>query len=95
MTRQSIAWKTIGINVVLKTEITNSVLTDLGQHGKIRDILYEIRGSAAQVESILETSATPLLAGCRTVPLEGQVCWGADATGAGLLNADAALAATP
>lgn len=51
--------------------------------------------SAAQVESILETSATPLPAGCRTVPLEGQVCWGADATGAGLLNADAALAATP
>lgn len=51
--------------------------------------------SAAQVESILETSATPLPGGCRTVPLEGQVCWGTDATGAGLLNADAALAATP
>jgi hypothetical protein len=51
--------------------------------------------TAAQAESILETSATPLPAGCRTVPLEGQVCWGTDATGAGLLNADAALAATP
>jgi subtilisin family serine protease len=51
--------------------------------------------SAAQVESILETSAIPLPAGCRTVPLEGQVCWGTDATGAGLLDADAALAATP
>jgi subtilase family protein len=51
--------------------------------------------SAAQAESILETSATLLPAGCRTVPLEGQVCWGTDATGAGLLNADAALAATP
>ena len=51
--------------------------------------------SAAQVESILETSATPLPAGCRTVPLEGEVCWGTDATGAGLLDADAALAATP
>jgi subtilisin family serine protease len=51
--------------------------------------------SAAQAESILETSATPLPAGCRTVPLEGQVCWSTDATGAGLLNADAALTATP
>jgi subtilisin family serine protease len=51
--------------------------------------------SAAQVESILETSAIPLPAGCRTVPLEGQVCWGTDATGAGLLDANAALAATP
>jgi hypothetical protein len=38
------AQKTVGINVVLNTDITNSVLTDLGQHGKIRDILYEIRG---------------------------------------------------
>jgi subtilisin family serine protease len=38
------AQQTIGINVVLKTEITNGVLTDLGQHGKVRDILYEIRG---------------------------------------------------
>src|SRR5512146_1458150 len=38
------AQKTIGINVVVKTEITQSVLSDLGQHGKLRDILYEIRG---------------------------------------------------
>ena len=51
--------------------------------------------TAAQAENILETSATPMPAGCRTVPLEGQVCWGTDATGAGLLNADAALTATP
>ena len=51
--------------------------------------------SAAQAESILETSATPLPAGCRAVPLEGQICWETDATGAGLLNAKAALAATP
>ena len=48
--------------------------------------------TAAQAESILETSATPMPAGCRTVPLEGQVCWDTDATGAGLLNAAAALA---
>jgi subtilisin family serine protease len=51
--------------------------------------------SAAQAESILQTTATPMPAGCRTVPLEGQVCWDTDATGSGLLNADAALAATP
>ena len=51
--------------------------------------------SAAQAESILENSATPVPAGCRIVPLEGQVCWDTDATGAGLLDAAAALAATP
>ena len=51
--------------------------------------------SAAQAENILQTTATPMPAGCRTVPLEGQVCWDTDATGSGLLNADAALAATP
>ena len=42
----------------------------------------------------------PMGAGCRSVlpgpgaPAE-QVCWGADATGEGLLDADAAVAATP
>jgi subtilisin family serine protease len=51
--------------------------------------------TASQAESILEGSATALPAGCRTVAVDGQVCWGSDATGAGLLNADAALAATP
>lgn len=51
--------------------------------------------TAAQVESILEGSVVALPPGCRTVPLEGEVCWGSDATGAGLLNAQAALAATP
>ncbi len=44
-------------------------------------------------------AAIPLPAGCRTVaqpsgPAE-EICWGADATGAGLATADAALAATP
>jgi subtilisin family serine protease len=51
------------------------------------------------VETILESSATPLPPGCRNVRgPSGQVeqfCWGADATGAGLATADAALAATP
>ncbi len=55
--------------------------------------------TAAQAEGILEGAAIPLPAGCRTVaqpsgPAE-EICWGADATGAGLATADAALAATP
>jgi subtilisin family serine protease len=58
------------------------------------------RLSQTQVESILEGSAIALPPGCRSVrPGPGaavqSVCWGADATGAGLATADAALAATP
>jgi subtilisin family serine protease len=54
----------------------------------------------AQAEDILEASALPLGAGCRTIiPFLGlpkeEVCWGTDATGAGLAQADKALAATP
>lgn len=55
--------------------------------------------TAAQAESILTTSAIPLPAGCRVVltpyGTPSNICWGADATGAGLATADAALAATP
>jgi subtilisin family serine protease len=55
--------------------------------------------TAAQAETILEGSAIPLPAGCRDVLQPSgtslQICWGADATGAGLATADAALAATP
>jgi subtilisin family serine protease len=55
--------------------------------------------TAAQAESILEGSAVALPAGCRNVNNgSGSVvpfCWGADATGAGLATADAALNATP
>jgi subtilisin family serine protease len=55
--------------------------------------------TAAQAEAILEGSAIYFAPGCRDIldpsaaPLT--VCWGADATGAGLATADAALAATP
>ena len=54
----------------------------------------------SQAESILQSSAFPLSAGCRMVrPGPGappeEICWGADATGEGLLNAEAAVAATP
>ncbi len=47
----------------------------------------------AQVENYLKTSAIYLAPGCADVINGGHVCWGADATGAGLATADAALAA--
>ena len=56
--------------------------------------------AAAQAESILEDSAIYPAPGCRSVMTPYSVdpetvCWEADATGAGLATADAALAATP
>lgn len=55
--------------------------------------------TAGDAEAYLEDSAIPLPAGCRTIvdPNAGlvTVCWGEDATGAGLATADAALAAVP
>ncbi len=56
--------------------------------------------TAAEAETILEGSAIPLAPGCRTVlnsdgTTATEYCWGADATGKGLVNAAAALAATP
>jgi subtilisin family serine protease len=55
--------------------------------------------TAAQAEAVLEATAAPLAAGCRSGILGGlggapiTRCWGADATGAGILRADAAVAA--
>ncbi len=53
----------------------------------------------AQAEQYLTGAAVPLPPGCRTIlgpsGSSEQVCWGADATGAGLITADAALAAVP
>ena len=55
--------------------------------------------SASQAESILVGSALNLAPGCRSVyGPNGElqdICWEADATGAGLATADAALALTP
>lgn len=55
--------------------------------------------TASAAEAILEGSAIYLAPGCRNVtdPTYGPTdfCWDADATGAGLATADAALAATP
>jgi subtilisin family serine protease len=56
--------------------------------------------TAADAESRLEATAIPLPAGCRHIIVnpntreEGDVCWGADATGAGLATADAALSSS-
>lgn len=48
-------------------------------------------------EAFLESAAIPLPAGCRTVLQPGgaaaEICWGDDASGAGLITAGAALAA--
>ena len=49
--------------------------------------------TAAEAESVLEGSAIPMPAGCREVLAEGEVCWGTDATGAGLLDSEAAVEA--
>ncbi len=55
--------------------------------------------TALQAEGILEGSAIYLAPGCRDVlqpnGTSEHFCWDADATGAGLATADAALAATP
>ena len=51
------------------------------------------------VETLLEGAAKPMAAGCVVVRLPGtatqNICWGADAVGAGFITADAALAVTP
>lgn len=53
----------------------------------------------AEVDAILTGTALPLPPGCREIlQPDGsvvEVCWGEDATGAGVVLADAALAATP
>lgn len=55
--------------------------------------------AATQAEVILESSAIYLAPGCRNITnpdgTTQSACWDSDATGAGLVAADAALAATP
>ncbi len=47
--------KNIGINVLLNTELSDSVLADLGTHGKVRDLIPAINALTMQVrESELE-----------------------------------------
>jgi len=53
----------------------------------------------ADIEDILETAALPMGAGCAMLSQPSgpaqETCWGADATGAGIITAANALAATP
>lgn len=55
--------------------------------------------TADDAETYLESSALALPPGCRNVTQPNgaveEICWGSDATGAGIATADAALAATP
>lgn len=41
----------IGINVLLKTAITPAILTDLGKHGNVRDVIYELKVVTLQAPS--------------------------------------------
>ena len=41
----------IGVNIVLNTDITDAILADLGGHGKVRDVVYEIDAITMQIKS--------------------------------------------
>jgi subtilisin family serine protease len=41
----------IGINVVLNTEVTEAILADLGTHGRICDVVYEIQAVTLKAKS--------------------------------------------
>ncbi|MBI4732522.1 MAG: S8 family serine peptidase, partial [Chloroflexi bacterium] len=41
----------IGINIVLNTDITDAILADLGTHGKVRDVIYEIDAITLQARA--------------------------------------------
>ena len=41
----------IGINVVLKTDVTQAILTDLGTHGTVRDVVSEIKAVTLQAKA--------------------------------------------
>ena len=41
----------IGINVVLNTEITDDILAELCTHGKVLDLLYEVKALTMKVKA--------------------------------------------
>jgi subtilisin family serine protease len=49
--------------------------------------------TAAQAEAALESAATEIAPGCAVVNNDVEQCWGANATGAGIITADAAVEA--
>ncbi|MBN1223781.1 MAG: S8 family serine peptidase [Candidatus Aminicenantes bacterium] len=56
--------KTIGVNVVLNTHISDAVLVDLGNYGKVLDLIYEINALTMKTKkSVLPTiQALPYVA---------------------------------
>ncbi len=55
--------RTIGINVILSTEITGSYLAELGRWGKVRDVIHEIRAVTmlAKESSLPSIQALPFV----------------------------------
>jgi subtilisin family serine protease len=47
----SLAAQTIGVNVLLKSSPTKSILTDLGKYGTVRDVIPEISGVTMQIKA--------------------------------------------
>lgn len=43
--------KNIGINVLLNTEVTDAILADLGVHGKVLDLLYQINALTMRIKA--------------------------------------------
>jgi len=43
--------KMIGVNVLLNTDVTNTILADLGGYGKVRDVMVELNALTMQVRS--------------------------------------------
>ncbi|RPI88213.1 MAG: Subtilisin DY [Chloroflexi bacterium] len=54
----------IGINVLLNTDITNQILKELGNYGKVRDTIYELDALTLQVpaSSLAAIQALPFVA---------------------------------
>ncbi|MDP2995553.1 MAG: hypothetical protein Q8N46_10590, partial [Anaerolineales bacterium] len=41
----------IGVNIVLNTDITDTILANLGKYGKVRDVVYEIDALTMQIRA--------------------------------------------
>lgn len=41
----------IGINVLLKAEVSDAILTDLGKYGRVLDVIYEINALTMKVKA--------------------------------------------
>lgn len=42
---------TIGINILLNTDISDNILTDLESHGKVQDVIYEINALTMKIKA--------------------------------------------